>query len=411
MSSPSIAIIGAGPAGLTLALLLNRRSLQPTIFEYRSKTTEAEFSEPCGVLDLHDESGQAALKEGGLYDEFLQLTGECSEAQRVCDIDGNVLYADEGELSDRPEVSRHALTKLLLEHVPPQTIQWEHKLISATSVANRTTLDFGNKGKQTFDFVIGADGAWSKIRNLVTNVKPKYAGVHNITMTIRGVTQRFPEIANFVGPGSFSALALHHGVMSQRGPQDSARIYCFLSTAEDFASAAGLADMSPSQAATALLHDDSLLGKWGDKVKNLVTVACEDEETAHTDGKVDIKAMYSLPIGHSWTHKPGVTLIGDAAHLMPPWAGEGVNLAMWDALDLSRALAEAVQAWKGDGNFGDVAGPSVRQYEEKMFPRVQEKAEETKSNGEMLFGDDAARKFVDFFEQAYGPRPVDVETS
>lgn len=404
MPPPKVAIIGAGPAGLTLGLLLYRRSIPFTIYEYRQKPTEEELAEPCGVLDLHDESGQAALKACGVFDDFLNLTGECSEAQRVSDMHGSILYADEGELSDRPEISRHALTKLLLDHVPSSAITWNHKLLSATKSSNGTVLDFGTNGKQTFDFVVGGDGAWSRVRALLTDVRPEYAGVHNVTITIRGITERYPDLAEFVGPGSFSALGLNHGVMSQRGPRDSARIYCMLKTPEDFASASKLFSMSPLEAADMLLNDDILLGRWGPKVKKLVSTACKDEANAHPRARIDIKALYTLPSGHSWQHKPGVTLIGDAAHLMCPWAGEGVNLAMWDALDLSGALVQAVKSFQdedGTRPFAESANSFIKEFEAGMWARATDKAEETERNGRMLFGDDAAKGFVRFFEAAY----------
>lgn len=405
MFQPKIAIVGCGPAGLTLGLLLVRQNLPFTIFELRQEPAPVEFSEPCGVLDLHDESGQAALRECGLYDDFLQLTGECAEAQRVSNMHGEIVYADEGELSDRPEISRHALTKMLLEAIPSHTIKWGHKLLSATRSSDKTMLDFGPNGTHEFDLVVGADGAWSKMRELVTQTKLKYAGVHNITLTIRGVTTRYPELAQFVGPGSFSALGLNRGVMSQRGPQDSARIYCFVTSEESVTRSSGLAMLSASEAKHVLLNNDALFGNWGPKIHNLVSTACNEEDSNNPEKPLDIKALYDLPVGHSWVNQPGVTLIGDAAHLMCPWAGEGVNLAMWDALDLSHAIVKDYMAATTNRVFGGAANSAIKDFETKMAGRAAEKAQETKSNGEMLFGKDAANTFVKFFESAYGPPP------
>ncbi|KAF4628630.1 hypothetical protein G7Y89_g9522 [Cudoniella acicularis] len=169
-----IAIIGGGPAGLTLGLLLHKRGIPFTIFELRQRPTDEELTEPAGSLDLHEESGLAAIRECGLFDEFIALTGDCTEASRISDKDGNILFTDDGELSNRPEISRHKIINLLFSHLPASTIKWDHKLICATSSTAsghiEIELDFGEKGRQTFDLVISADGAWSRVRPLLTDV-------------------------------------------------------------------------------------------------------------------------------------------------------------------------------------------------------------------------------------------------
>ena len=445
LSQPRIAIVGGGPAGLTVGLLLHKRGVPFTIFELRQKPTNEELAKPSGMLDLHEESGIAALKECGLFDEFLKLTGECTEAQKVLDKDGTILYTDEGELSNRPEISRHVLTELLISHIPEDKIKWDHKLLSAnfsTNAPNDTTeveLDFGpqNGGKQIFDLVIGADGSWSKVRSLLTPTKPHYAGTQNLTLTIREITTKYPHLAELVGTGSFSALGTRHGVMSQRGPQDSARIYVLLTTNDEhFAATAGLAISSDSSTTTGgqaptnpvtppvtatavaakeyILGDAALLGTWGPALKDLVTVACaEDAADHHAGGPADIRPLYMLPVGHAWEHKAGATIIGDAAHLMCPWAGEGVNLAMWDSLLLAHAIIEAYEgtaAAAGENGRKDATGfqeavsPLIREFEVGMVARAREKAEETVVNGRMMFGENGAQALTDFF-LSFGPPP------
>ncbi|KAJ5324351.1 hypothetical protein N7476_002951 [Penicillium atrosanguineum] len=408
MSSPlRIAIVGGGPGGLTVGLLLHRHGIKSTIFELRQKPTDEELAKPSGMLDLHEESGLAAIRECELYDQFLQLTGECSEAQKVSDKDGNIIHEDKGELSERPEISRHSLTKLLSSHVPAENIKYGCKLFSATSVTvlngTETELDFGPNGKKRFDLVIGADGAWSQVRNMLSDIKPQYAGTQNISLTIRHITAKYPHLADFVGRGSFSALGSRHGVMSQRGPQDSARIYIFLTTPDEhFSTSVGLKGRPASAAKEPLLNNDELLGCFGTKIKELVTVACDEETKDKPGAALDIRPLYTLPIGVSWNHKPNATLIGDAAHLMCPWAGEGVNLAMWDSLLLAHAIIKADNISKdGNASFQSVLGPLMKEFEDEMFVRTKEKAEETYSNGQMLFGEDGAAAFRDFFQAAY----------
>ncbi len=447
-SSPRIAIIGGGPAGLTLGLLLHKNNISFTIFERRPKPTASELARPSGLLDLHDESGLAALKECGIYEDFLKLTGECSEVQKVADKDGTIVYADKGERSERPEISRHALTSLLTESLPTESIKYEHKLFAVSRSTNSNSeteveLDFGAQGKQAFSLVIGADGAWSRVRNALTDTKPHYTGTQVITATIPNITKTYPHLSSLVGQGSFSALAYRHGVTSQRGSRDSARIYIFLSLPEqeDYAKASGWESADLESAKNQLLTDKQLLGLFGEKIKELVSVACDEEakmassnsSSSNTTGSANtdpdsistanpcssarttngiksnpilMKPLYTLRPNISFAHDPtaSATVIGDAAHLMPPWAGEGVNLAMWDSLLLSHALVKAFdQSRNQSTSFQTAFDPLLSIFETEMFARAGEKAEETVGNGQMLFGEDGAKAFKEFFEGVYGP--------
>ncbi|KAI8633355.1 salicylate hydroxylase [Xylariaceae sp. FL1651] len=404
LSQTRIAIVGGGPAGLTLGVLLHKHQIPFTIFEFRQKPAEEELATPSGMLDLHEESGLAVINECGLYDDFVPLTGECTEDFIVAERNGDILYTAGGNRT-RPEISRNNLSKLLLGNIPMENIKWGHRLLTATRPAmsgciNETELDFGIHGKYMFDLVVGADGAWSKVRNLLTDIKPHYTGMQNITLTIKNITKKYPHLAKLVGSGSFSSLGNKHTIISQRGPIDSSRIYLWLTLPdENFAATSGLAGRPASDAKDKLLRDDAILGTFGARIKELVATACDEESADNPGASLDIKALYALPYGSSWEHKTGVTLVGDAAHLMLP-NGEGVNSAMLDSLLLSQAIIKAYEtAGKHNASFQSVLDPSLKEFEAALVGRAKEIGNDTELLIGKMFGTyDAAYDFAGFLQ-------------
>jgi 2-polyprenyl-6-methoxyphenol hydroxylase-like FAD-dependent oxidoreductase len=404
---PRIAIAGGGPAGLAVSLLLKQNGIFPTVYELRSKPTPQELARPSGVLDLHEESGQKVMHECGLWDDFQAATGDCSEACRIFDPQGNLLHTDEGDGS-RPEIARNMLTNLLLKSVPSNYIKWNHKVTAVRHIQNRTTgateiqLDLGANGTATFDYVIGADGAWSRIRTILTDNKPFYYGSYWLTATIRNASAKYPHLSELSGSGTFSALGEYKGIMSQRGPQDSIRVYASLSIPDEhWAKTTGLENKTASEAKSTLLDDDELFGKWASPLKELLATACEEDTKDNPNKPVDIMPMYMLPVGHRWEHRTGATLVGDAAHLMSPWAGEGVNLALWDALDLAHAIrgmpeVETAAEWQ------TALEPRIREYEEIMLARAQEKAKESAANKDLFLSEHGGQVLADFMKNPGG---------
>jgi 2-polyprenyl-6-methoxyphenol hydroxylase-like FAD-dependent oxidoreductase len=406
---PRIAIIGAGPAGLTAGVVLHKHGIPFSIFELRQKPTVEDLAQPTGMLDLHEETGLAAIHKCDLYNEFLPLTGDCAQVMRIADQDGNIVCTTPEHGEDRPEISRHDLNQLLISKLPAESIRWGHKLLSAqSSTASGHTvveLDFGKHGKQTFELVIGADGAWSKVRNLLTDTKPQYSGRQIITVTIKDITKKYPQLADLVGPGTFFALGNSHGVSAQRGSQDSERFYIFITTPdENFPTTCGLDGKSAVDAKDTLFGDNALLGQWGSKTKELVNVACEEDSAENSKNNVDIRPVFGFPPGHAWEHKSGATLIGDAAHLMPP-SGEGVNIAMWDAVLLSEAIIKALKSDADNvASFQRAVTPLIEAFEKEMTLRATAAANDAQKLNDTLFAENAATAMAEWFK-SFEPPP------
>ncbi len=172
-SSIRIAIVGAGPGGLTLARLLHVAGIKTSLFERDGSATERSQG---GTLDLHAESGQLALAHAGLTDGFLCIARYEDQGSRLYASDGRLLLADDDMSGDRPEVDRTALRDLLLDSLPPGAVAWGRGLREVIPRDDgHYDLVFDGAREGPFDLVIGADGAWSRVRPLVSRYQPQYS--------------------------------------------------------------------------------------------------------------------------------------------------------------------------------------------------------------------------------------------
>lgn len=97
-----------------------------------------------------------------------------------------------------------------------------------------------------------------------------------------------------------------------------------------------------------------------------------------------------MPLDQTWQALPNLTMLGDAAHLMPPFAGEGVNMAMLDALELSDCLCSE--------KFRDIK-TAIASYEDQMRQRAAAAAQESLENGDKMHSADSLQTMLDFFSR------------
>ena len=367
-----IAIIGAGLGGLTLARVLHVHGIAATIYEAEAS---ADARGQGGLLDIHEYNGQLALKAAGLYEKFREIILPGAEAQRVLDKDGNVLL-DEPDKSNggRPEVHRGDLRRILLESLPADAIRWGHKLRVVSPLdGGGHRLTFMDGSIITTDLLVGADGAWSKVRPLLSWAKPAYTGTSFIETTLFDGDNRHKASAEAVGGCTLMAIAPGKGILTHREANGALHTYAAFNKPEDW-----IAGIDFSDPATALARIAVEFEGWAPELTALIT----DSETAPVP-----RPIYALPVGHRWNRLPGVTLLGDAAHLMSPFSGDGANLAMYDAAELGKAIA---------ANPGDIEAALVA-YEKDLFPRSASAAAEADRNLKLFFNDNSPQSVVDLF--------------
>ncbi|MEU9062777.1 NAD(P)/FAD-dependent oxidoreductase [Streptomyces sp. NPDC048430] len=372
--SPRIAVIGSGPAGLTFARVLHRHGHPVTVLE---RDPAGDARPAGGTLDLHEGLGQLALEKVGVLEEFQALSRPEGQAMRILDVDGTVLRDWQPRPDERanPEIDRGQLRDLLLG---PLDVQWGRGVTEVVPVSRDGVLvRFADGRQETFDLVIGADGAWSRVRPAVSSVTPQYTGVTLVETSVDDIDTRHPDLARLVGDGSVAVYGVNRALVAQRNSGSHVKVYAQfrveLDRRTDAARLTGPADVEAVRSELLARFDG-----WAAPVLDLLR-----HGTAFAR-----RPLYALPVSHTWAHVPGVTLLGDAAHLMPP-LGAGANLAMLEGAELGEAVAAA-----GPGDLDE----AVRAFEEQMWARAGRWAAITTAGLDRLVSPDPSEALALFDE-------------
>ncbi|HEU5030562.1 MAG TPA: NAD(P)/FAD-dependent oxidoreductase [Spirillospora sp.] len=369
-----VTIIGAGLGGLTLARVLHVHGIPSTVYEAEpSPTARAQG----GMLDIHEHNGQRALRAAGLIEEFRGLVLEGREAARALAPDGTVLLdePDDGT-GRRPEVQRGELRQLLLDALPAGTVRWGRKVSGVRALGDGrhevAFADGADGATVVTSLLVGADGAWSRVRPLLSGAAPEYSGMSFVETYLFDADTRHPAAAKAVGGGAMYALAPGKGIQAHRESSGTLHTYVALRKPRDWF--AGIDFTDPGAAAARIARE---FDGWAPELTALIT----DGDTAPV-----LRPLHALPDGHRWDRVPGATLVGDAAHLMIP-SGEGANLAMDDGAELGKAIAA----------HPDDIEAALTGYEQALFPRSAAEAADADRLHALMFGDSAPYGLIGMF--------------
>jgi len=376
---PHVAIIGAGIGGVALAVACLHRGIPFTIYE-----RDDHFNARSQGYGLTLQQASKAIKGLGIT----SLDGVISTRHVVHNTEGKIL----GEWGIRKwmdskhempakqtniHIARQSLRMALLEQLDANTVNWGHQLIDLSESENQIELNFQFNGqikKSKADLVVGADGIRSAVRKLVigdTRTPLRYLDC----IVILGICP-LSALEEIESPLLDSATVFQTANGNERiymMPYDKESVMWQLS----FPMSEDEAKKLSAQGPTALKEEALRRTQWHSPIPQILQATHEKLISGYPVYDRELTDRVTLQKNEK------VTLIGDAAHPMSPFKGQGANQALLDALKLARKILKGCNARSKWKEFG-IRDRVLNDFEAEMLERSAVKVKDSADAAQFL---------------------------
>jgi 2-polyprenyl-6-methoxyphenol hydroxylase-like FAD-dependent oxidoreductase len=329
---PKIAIIGAGLSGLTLALALHQRGLTNiTIYEGRNESLDiggAIMLSPNALKVLDALDIYARLRPLGFEFESLDFRQSDNTPVDTFEFGSFMKYGYKAL-----RVYRYEIIDILHELVREKegiTIEYGKKFARVISEEGGVTWEFSDGSEESASFLVGADGIHSQVRkHIYPDLEPRFTGAIGVTAAVPTAQLNLPT--NYSTP--VTIMNREHGafVISQQLRDGSE---CLIGKQRRFQT-----DLSKQGWVEVLENKDwciDFLREGAENFPELVKNAVSDIPK----DKINLWPFYVVPKLDTWVSRGSrVVILGDAAHAIPPTAGQGVNQAFEDVYTFAGVVA------------------------------------------------------------------------
>ena len=373
---PHVAIIGGGIGGVALAVACLHRGIPFTLYE-----RDKNFNTRSQGYGLTLQQASKAIKGFGI---FSLEEGVISTKHVVHTTEGKIIgewgmrkwmHSDSKTSPKHTNVhiARQSLRMVLLKQLNGHnTLQWGHQLVDFKQNENESVnLRFKVNGKMKSaksDIVVGADGIRSSVRKLLIgeDITPlRYLGC----IVILGICP-LEALKGLDNPLLDSATVFQTANGNERiymMPYTSDSIMWQLSFPMPEKEAKALSSLG----AKALKEEACRRTQWHDPIPQILAATLETQVSGYP--VYDRELLKSELLQKS----EQVTLIGDAAHPMSPFKGQGANQALLDALSLAREIARGcrpMSRWREIGVRNSVLNNFESEMLERSAPKVKDSA-------------------------------------